>query len=65
MTCSMVDKQDKSPSVLEYDRKKTHSHIKMKEMADCFDYIEIQELISKNQIFIEIFNQILNKIKNK
>lgn len=50
MTCSMVDKQDKSPSVLEYDRKKTHSHIKMKEMADCFDYIEIQELISKNQI---------------
>ena len=50
MTCSMVDKQDKNPLVLEYDRKKTHSHIKMKEMADCFDYIEIQELISKNQI---------------
>ena len=50
MTCSMVDKQDKSPSALEYDRKKKHSHIKMKEMADCFDYIEIQELISKNQI---------------
>ena len=65
MTCSMVDKQDKNPSALEYDRKKKHSHIKMKEMADCFDYIEIQELISKNQIFIEIFNQILNKIKNK